>query len=49
MMSMVGRGGEEAQELYSVCQDERGAPQSGTLTLTLCVSACAVVLLSLNI
>ena len=49
MMSMAGWGGEEAQELYSVCQDERGAPQSGTLTLTLCVRACVVVLSSLNI
>lgn len=47
-MLMVERGGEEARELYSVCQDERGSPQSGTLTGTLCVHAC-VVLSSLNI
>lgn len=39
-MLMAGRGGEAAQELYSVCQDERGAPQCGTLTPTLCVRTC---------
>lgn len=42
-MLMAGRGGEEAQELYTVCQDKRGAPLSSTLTLTLCL--CGVVVI----
>lgn len=41
-MLMAGQDG-EAQELDAVCQDKRGAPQSGTLTLTLCV--CGVVVI----